>query len=357
MNTSRVTSIPRAGVTSGLLPGVVAFGLALALCWAAKVVLITLLVSMLIAFMLEPLAAALERVKVPSPLASLAAVLLLAGALWGATAVVYDKAADFARNLPAYSTRVRAMTRHVRDRTQRLEQAVRLDAGAAENAPAAAEPALLTRSIGPVSEFLLTASFVPFLVYFMLSWRRHVHRALVLLFPADGRRAAHETLGAIAAMMRAFIVGNVVIGALLGVASTVVFAAVGVPDVLFVGPLSGFLSVVPYLGVLLAMTPPLLADAPHLTAGKAVTIVGTVLALHVIALNVLYPKLIGSRLSLNPLAVTVALLFWGWLWGGFGLLLAVPITAAIKSVCDHVEGWRGWGTLLGDDGGRGGDDS
>jgi predicted PurR-regulated permease PerM len=71
-------------------------------------------------------------------------------------------------------------------------------------------------------------------------------------------------------------------------------------------------------------------------------------ALHVIALNLLYPKVVGSRVHLNPLVVTFSLLFWGFLWGAAGLLLAIPLTAALKAVCDNVKDWRAFGKLLGD---------
>jgi predicted PurR-regulated permease PerM len=59
---------------------------------------------------------------------------------------------------------------------------------------------------------------------------------------------------------------------------------------------------------------------------------------HLIAANLLVPALVGWRVRLNALALTVSLLFWGWLWGGMGLILAIPITAVIKVICDHVEG-------------------
>ncbi len=59
---------------------------------------------------------------------------------------------------------------------------------------------------------------------------------------------------------------------------------------------------------------------------------------HLLALNLLYPKLVGSRVHLNPLVVTVALMFWGAIWGGLGLVLAIPVTAGIKAVCDNVSG-------------------
>jgi len=72
-----------------------------------------------------------------------------------------------------------------------------------------------------------------------------------------------------------------------------------------------------------------------------------VVGMHLLALNVLYPKLLGSRLKINPLAVTIALLFWGAVWGAVGLVLAIPITGALKIICDHVESMKTVGRLAG----------
>lgn len=69
--------------------------------------------------------------------------------------------------------------------------------------------------------------------------------------------------------------------------------------------------------------------------------------LHILAANFLIPALVGWRVRLNALALTISLLFWGWLWGPMGLILAIPITAVIKVVCDHVEGWQPIGHWLG----------
>jgi len=71
-------------------------------------------------------------------------------------------------------------------------------------------------------------------------------------------------------------------------------------------------------------------------------------------MKVLYPKMLGSRLRLNPLAVTIALLVWALLWGAMGLLLAVPITAGMKIVFDHVESLKPLGAWLGEESGRNG---
>jgi predicted PurR-regulated permease PerM len=74
----------------------------------------------------------------------------------------------------------------------------------------------------------------------------------------------------------------------------------------------------------------------------------TVIVLHVLTMNVLYPKIVGKRLRLNPLAISLSLLFWAWIWGGMGLILAVPLVGATKIICDYVEPLQGLGAWLGD---------
>ncbi len=64
-----------------------------------------------------------------------------------------------------------------------------------------------------------------------------------------------------------------------------------------------------------------------------------------IAMNFLYAKIVGRRVRLNPLAVTVSLMFWGSIWGGIGLILAVPVMAAVKAICDNVESLEPYGRL------------
>jgi predicted PurR-regulated permease PerM len=182
----------------------------------------------------------------------------------------------------------------------------------------------------------------------MLSWQEHARASTVLLFRRELRSTAYALLGAITEMIRAFIVGNFLVGLFIGVLSTVIFGFLGLPYFYFVGFISGFLSLIPYLGVLLALGPPLLAGLGVVHESAFLLIALTVLGLHLFALNVLYPKFLGSRLQLNPLAVTVALLFWGWIWGAMGLVLAIPITAAAKIVFDHIEGLQAFGAWLGE---------
>jgi predicted PurR-regulated permease PerM len=77
-------------------------------------------------------------------------------------------------------------------------------------------------------------------------------------------------------------------------------------------------------------------------------VLSVVALFHMIAMNLLYPKIVGPRVHLNPLVITIALMFWSVLWGAAGLVLAIPLTAGIKAVCDNVAGLQPYGKLLGD---------
>jgi predicted PurR-regulated permease PerM len=92
---------------------------------------------------------------------------------------------------------------------------------------------------------------------------------------------------------------------------------------------------IPFLGVVLAGIVPLLAATLQFgTAGPFVIITLTVVSLHLVSANLFVPKFIGSRVNIGPVAATVGMLFWSWVWGAVGLLLAVPLTAFVKLVAD-----------------------
>jgi predicted PurR-regulated permease PerM len=343
-----------ARIQSGSL-AVLAVGGVLTLMYMAKTILILTLISVLIAFMLAPIVELCQRFHLPRPVGSAVAVLLMCLALYGLFSISYNQADAFMTELPKYSGRIRAVLNQVRQRAERVQQTTRnvlpeekIEKGTLTVRQTSSWLDDLTSGALGVTQVVLMGAFVPFLVFFMLSWQAHVRSATVMLFDMENRNTAYITLGLIAQMIRGFIVGNVIIGVILGISSTLAFWILGVPYFYVIGIISGVVSLLPYLGIVLAILPPVVVSMGALTAPGFAAIVSFVAISHVIALNVLYPKIIGRRLQLNPLAVTLALLFWGWLWGAMGLLLAVPLTAAIKIILDHVDGLRSWGNWLGE---------
>jgi predicted PurR-regulated permease PerM len=327
---------------------VIGIGAILALCYYGELVLAVMMMSVLLAFTLAPVVDLLTFVRLPRGLAAFIAVLLLLGALAGLVYFSYNQAATLAHELPKYAGTIREEVLSFRRSAETFEVLTPREKGVLNVRQATDWTDILTRGFGSLGTAILAASFVPFLAYFMLTWQQHVRSATVMLFPLKDRHTAYTTLGLISAMIRSFMVGNLLIGLVLGLVSTVVFWTIHLPFFYFVGFVSGFLSLIPYLGILLALVPPVFVAIGHVGVPEVATIFITVLGTHLLALNILYPKFLGNRLQLNPLAVTLGLLFWGALWGGIGLLLAIPLTAAMKIIFDHVESLRPYGAWLGE---------
>jgi predicted PurR-regulated permease PerM len=334
---------------------VIAIGVIVAFCYFAEWELVTVLISILLSFILAPVVDVLQRIRLPRGVASFIAVMLLLASLYGGAYFSYSQTVSFIENLPKYSSKIRAVVGRFRKSAERLENTTatvletnREEKNAVTIRSASSWTDVFTKGLGSFSHGLLVLSFIPFLVYFMLTWQQHVRSATVMLFSMEHRHAAYQTLGLISAMVRSFIVGNFLVGFFIAAVSTAVFAVVGVPFFYVVGVISGFLSLIPYLGVVLALVVPMMVGVGQLQSTDLMFVTVTVIGLHVIGLNILYPKFLGRRLQLNPLAVTLFLLFWGWLWGAVGLVLAIPLTGAMKIIFDHVKRLRPYGAWLGE---------
>jgi predicted PurR-regulated permease PerM len=330
-------------------------GMALIVMFAyyGESVLAVLFFAILLSFMLSPVVQALEYLHLPRAMAALVSVVVLLAVLYGVTVASYNQALIFADNLPKYSQKIRSMLQPYQQEAEKLEKTGEVvgspeDTNVMPVRQVQSWSETLTHGAGTVTDIVLAASFIPFLAYFLLTWQSHARSATVMLFPLHHRNTAFVTLGLIGKMLQSFIVGNLLIGLLISAVSVAIFGVLHVPFFYFVGFLSGFLSLVPYLGIVLAMFPPILVGLGQLEPGDLVVVVVCVVGMHLLALNVLYPKLLGSRLKINPLAVTIALLFWGAVWGAVGLVLAIPITGAIKIIFDHVESMKPYADWLGE---------
>jgi predicted PurR-regulated permease PerM len=327
----------------------------LSLLYVAKLILVVFLIAVLMSFVLAPIVDGLANFRIPRPVAALFAVMLLVVSLSLVSYLSYARALDFLSQVPEYRIKVQHIVNEIRQRADQIEkttETVLPPEPEEKNSVTLHERNSLgnfiTHNMSTFSETLLAISFVPFLIYFMLSWQDNVRASSVMLFQMKNRNTAYVTLGLVAAMIRSFIVGNFLIGLFLSAASMAAFGLMGLPYFYFLGIISGFLSLIPYLGVVLAILPPVIVGLGILTTGTFALTCCIVVGLHLFAMNVLYPMVLGKRLQLNPLAVTLALLFWGWLWGAMGLILAVPLTGALKIICDNISPLRPFGAWMGE---------
>jgi len=167
------------------------------------------------------------------------------------------------------------------------------------------------------------------------------------LFPVSRRTQVKETLEDMREVLRDYLAGMTLVTLMVIAASSLFFWFMDMDYPILTGIVSGLLNMVPYIGAVMAWLPAfLIALAKWKTIGSFLLIAGGLTAIHVLALNFVAPQLVGRRVRLNAVAITISLLFWGWVWGGMGLLLAIPITATLRVICDHTESWRPIGRWL-----------
>src|SRR5579871_1275172 len=202
----------------------------LALCYYGESVLAVVLISTLVAFVLAPVVDFLAFFKIPRGLGAFVAIALLLGALVGIVYFSYNEATVLMHDLPKYTTLLRDEVGRFRKQAESFQVLPpEHEKGVINVRPATDWTDVLTRGFGSASSALLAVSFVPFLAYFMLTWQQHVRSATVMLFPLESRHTAYVTLGLISAMIRSFMVGNLVIGFAIGLISTVVFGLLHLP--------------------------------------------------------------------------------------------------------------------------------
>ena len=135
---------------------------------------------------------------------------------------------------------------------------------------------------------------------------------------------------------------------IVGVLNSVGFWWIGVDYPIFFGILTGLLLIIPYIGIWMGAALPIILSLATLSPSHALAVVAWVAAVQFIEANFVTPLVIGSKVSINPMVAMLALLGGELLWGISGLILAIPFTAIIKVIFDHVPAMQPYGFLLGE---------
>src|SRR6266480_505249 len=331
---------------------VIAAAIILLFFYYAAGVVITLLFSILLAYFLDPAVEFLEKFRLPRTLGAMVMVLLVIAVMAAVGYGLWTRVADFADDWPKYRALLQHVVTAVQSRIQGIDGNVSQmapTAGAPSASPAPVDPSVVRTLIGSLSALLLEVTFMPFLVFFMLAEKRQIWHGTLQLFPASRRTQVKETLEDVRDVLRDYLAGMTVVTLLVMAASSLFFWSLGMEFPILTGIVSGLLNMVPYIGAVLAWLPAfMIALAKWTTVGQFALIATVLVTIHVLALNLVAPKLVGRRVRLNAVAITISLLFWGWVWGGMGLVLAIPITATLRVICDHTESWKPIGRWLSD---------
>ena len=336
----RPQRINATALSLGLL-AVIAVGAVLKI---AQAVVIPLLIAWLLSYLLAPVVNFIvRRLRLPAVLAVAFVVLLLLLAAWGAGIVIQQRLLGFAKAFPEYQDRLAALFAHY---------------GRLLDIPGFAfKEADWTAQIGPLvlktSRFFITfisnAVLVLIFLVFMLLAKPYANDKLRAAFSPERAAAIIDITNTIGRQIGAYLGALFVISFVTGLCVWGALAWLGVEFAFTWGLLAFVLNFIPTIGSIVASIPPvLMALAQH--APELWPAVATALALFVIQQtlgNFIAPKVYGDRLNLSPVVILLFLVFWGWLWGITGALLAVPIAAAIQIALAQIPALAPLAVLMG----------
>lgn len=335
--------------------------------WAASV-FIPLVVSVLVSYALSPLVDWLHRIGVPRALGAAIVVVTIVVSLSGLAYSLHDDAAAWLDRLPAAAQKFQKSLRAngntgAFDKMKQAADQIERAAAEATGAPAAKNvPRVqVVEQRFQLTDYLWAGSVsvaaalgqltaVLFLVFFLLASGDLYKRKLVKIAGPTfaEKRITVEILDDVNRQIARFLFITVVSGIIVAVATWLALRALGLENPGVWGVVAGILNSLPYVGpIVVAVGTALVAFMQFDTLSMAMLVGGITAVITSVEGLLLLPWLTSRAARMNAVAVFVALLFWGWLWGGWGLLLAVPIMMVIKAVCDHVERFKPIGELLG----------
>ncbi len=345
------------GVFRSRAIGIIGTAAAVGLLWYGKVLFVTFFFALFLSFAIHPFVELLERIRFPRSVAVLFILLLLFALLVFFVFNAAQQAQSFTDNWPEYERRIQNLTAQAQgffakfeERTRRLlpepdrsVRAVKVEERAIDSL---SRVAIQLRT---VFSLLLYAAAVPMLAFFMLKDREKYAGAVTRILRIKGGRAASDFAESVARVLSGYVLGELFVVLITACVTTAGLLILHVPYSYVLGPLAGLCVLVPYVGVIISTTPALFVSI--LSAQDASLALKVLLFYSVIQFvegNILTPFIVGSRVKLHPLAVLIAFLFWGILWGVPGAILAVPLTATVKVIAERFERFAPWAALLGE---------
>jgi AI-2 transport protein TqsA len=306
----------------------------------AEPFLVPVVTGVMVAAVSSPLVTWLVRKGAPPILGAAAVLVLDIAVLGGIARLLLLAASDFQGGLPSYVSKLSALSRSVEHYLNR--QGLHEVADAAWiHADQAGE--LIQGVVGNFASVASHVAVVIFVVFFALCEIGGMGDKLRAL--TNDAEAQFERVDRIVRQVQLYLVVKFWTSLIAGAAAFIVLKAVGVQLALLLALSLFLLHFIPNVGTAIATMPAVLFALADRGPAAALTVGVAYLSINTLVGNLLEPRMLGTRLGMSPFVVLLGMLFWGWLWGPLGALLAVPILVATKIVLENIPAWAWLGAL------------
>jgi predicted PurR-regulated permease PerM len=198
-----------------------------------------------------------------------------------------------------------------------------------------------------VTGILLLLVFIFIFTFFMLYHRRLLIRFVVHLFSAQHRAKVNEVILETKAMINSYVFGLLIEMLIISIVNCTMFLIMGIQYALLLGVMAAVMNIIPYLGIYTSIVICVLVTLANSSGNMALEAGIGLFIVHLLDSNILFPRIVGGRVKMNPFITIIAVIVGEFIWGVPGMFLFIPIAGSLKLICDRVEGMEAWGLLLG----------
>lgn len=318
---------------------------------AAQTLLIPILIAVFLSILFFPMVRRLARLRIPRALSAGLIVLALLGALGLGISMLAEPAQEWISDAPRSIRQLKSETTAAKDKlkdiqelAEEVDELTTVEAGGRQRAqPVVVEtPGTLQQVVGSMPVLGASVMVIVFLTFFILVSGDDLLLKLTRCGRTWGERRRIVTIARhIQAELSRYLATVTVINAALGASTAIVLYFLDVPNPLMWGTMVAIFNFAPYVGAVVSTLVLLvvgLTTFPDFTEALSVPL--SFLFLTIVEGQLITPAVVGRNMTISPMMVLLSVVIWGWLWGIPGALMAVPILASFKSVCDHVPSLR-----------------
>lgn len=317
-----------------------------------KSILSPILAALIIALLLRPLSARMERLKASRGVSSILSIVIVICILAGFFYFISTQVGNISSDMNSIGARFSELidrgygwmegTFGINQQEQTLYIKDSLDVFMQNSSSA------FTQIISATADFF--TSFFLFLItlFFILYYRKFFMAFLYKWFKVEDHSVVGSTLYKIELVVRSYILGLFSVILIVAILNSVGLMLLGIQHAVFFGVLASVLTIIPFIGIFIgSLLPILFALVTKDSLWYPVGVAGLFWGIQFLEGNFITPNVVGGRVSINPFAAILALFFGGMVWGALGMILSIPVLAIVKVICDAIKPLQPFGFLLG----------
>jgi len=316
-------------------------------------ILAPLMASILLAFLLLPVANFLERkFKFKRGIASIVSVLFMIIIIAGIMSFLASQLSDLGQDWPLLKQQAMHSfeeLQHWVSRTFHVNAHKQIDylKNSATNA-IATSATLVGVTLMTLSSTLLFLAFLLLFTFFILNYRRILYSFLKAVFKEEHEQRVSDIVGQIQYIIKRYILGLFLQMMIVTGLMVIVLSILGVKYAVLLGLITGIFNLVPYVGIFSALLISILITFATAGAAKVLLVIIAFVAVHALDGNILMPLVVGSKVKINALFAFIGIVVGEMIWGISGMFLCIPYLAMLKIIFDRVDELKPWGILLGE---------